>query len=177
MPQSKSLLDYKQYFKLVQLIPEFAQSKLRPIVLFYKYPKPDGVIGRYDREAFNIYGDATAHWKLSAENPKPYPKITEGFNNDILKTLINFRDSADHKKAKLYITFPGYQYSSYKNSINAIKQVEQQLKDNHFLLISSPQEYIIPDSLIFDTPYHLTKKGVDLRTGLLIRDLKKVIKR
>ncbi len=76
----------------------------------------------------------------------------------------------------MYITFPGYQYSSYKNSVAAIKQVEQQLKDNHFLLISSPQEYTIPDSLIFDTPYHLTKKGLDWRTGILIQDLKRVVK-
>jgi len=176
VPQTKDLLDYKQYFKLMQLIPEFAQSKLRPILLFYKYPT-DTIIGRYDRKAFNAYGDACAHWKLSAENPKPYPAITQSFNDDILKTLINFRDAVNLKKAKLYITFPGYQYSSYKTSVAAVKQVERQLKDHHFLLISSPEEYIIPDNMIFDTPYHLTKKGVDHRTGLLIRDLKKALKR
>lgn len=176
VPQTKALLDYKQYFKLVQLIPEFAQSKLRPILLFYKYPK-DTIVGRYDRKAFNAYGDACAHWKLSAENPKPYPAITQSFNDDILKTLIHFRDAVNLKKAKLYITFPGYQYSSYKTSVAAVKQVERQLKDHHFLLISSPEEYIIPDNMIFDTPYHLTKKGVDYRTGLLIRDLKKALKR
>lgn len=176
VPQTKGLLDYKQYFKLMQLIPEFAQSKLQPILLFYKYPT-DTIIGRYDRKAFNAYGDACAHWKLSAENPKPYPAITQSFNDDILKTLINFRDAVNLKKAKLYITFPGYQYSSYKTSVAAVKQVERQLKDHHFLLISSPEEYIIPDNMIFDTPYHLTKKGVDHRTGLLIRDLKKALKR
>jgi len=176
VPQTKGLLDYKQCFKLMQLVPEFAQSKLRPMLLFYKYPK-DTIIGRYDRKAFNAYGDACAHWKLSAENPKPYPAITQSFNDDILKTLISFRDAVNLKKAKLYITFPGYQYSSYKASVAAVKQVERQLKDHHFLLISSPEEYIIPDNMIFDTPYHLTKKGVDYRTGLLIRDLKKALKR
>jgi hypothetical protein len=175
VPQTKNLLDYKQYFKLIQLIPEFAQSKLRPILLFYKYPKPDNFIGRYDRKAFNTYGDACAHWKLSAENPKPYPTINESFNEDIFKTLIQFKEAVNRKKVKLYITFPGYQYSSYKKSAKAINEVEKQLIKSKFSLISTPQEYIIPDSLIFDTPYHLTKKGVDYRTQLLIRDLKKVL--
>lgn len=175
VPQSKNLLDYKQYFKLLQLVPEFAQSKLQPLVLFYKYPKADNFVGRYDRKAFNNYGDASVHWKLSAENPKPYLPITESFNNDIFETLIDFRNIIERKKAKLYITFPGYQNSSYKKSVTAIKQVESQLKDQNFTLISTPQEFIIPDSLIFDTPYHLTKKGVDYRTGLLIKDLKKAL--
>ncbi|MGI4750400.1 MAG: hypothetical protein ACRYFB_07190 [Janthinobacterium lividum] len=174
VPQSRKLLDYKQYFKLIQLLPQFAQTKLQPRFLFLKYPL-DTIVGRYDRKAFNHFGDATAHWKLPAENPKPYATITASFNNDILQKLIQFKDAIRQKKAQLYITFPGYQASSYKNNITQIKQVQQKLKDNSFILISTPEEYMIPDSLIFDTPYHLTKKGVDLRTNLLIKDLKKVI--
>ncbi|RYE27029.1 MAG: hypothetical protein EOP42_19860 [Sphingobacteriaceae bacterium] len=174
VPQSRKLLDYKQYFKLFKLIPEFAQSKLQPRFLFLKYPQ-DTLTGRYDRKAFNQFGDAIAHWKLSAENPKPYPKITTPFNEDILQMLIQFRKKLDLKKAQLYFTFPGYQASSFKINYNQIKQVQQKLKAHKFILISTPEEYIIPDSLIFDTPYHLIKKGVDLRTSLLIQDLKKVI--
>lgn len=176
VPKSRTLLDYKQYFKLLQLLPEFAQSKLQPLFLFYKYPK-DTIVTVYDRKAFNTFGDAFVHWRLPPENPKPYPTITENFNNDALQALINFRKAVYQKKAKLYVTFPGYQYSSYKVSVAAIKQVEQKLKENGFILISTPEEYIMPDNLMFDTPYHLTKKGVDYRTGLLIQDLKKVIKR
>lgn len=174
VPQSRNLLDYKQYFKLIQLIPQFAQSKLQPRFLFLKYPH-DTIVGRYDRKAFNQFGDATLHWKLLAENPKPYPAITTSFNKDALQSLIQFRNSLYQKKAKLYITFPGYQFTSYKINIIQIKQVQQKLKENHFVLISTPEEFRMPDSLMFDTPYHLTKKGVDLRTSLLIKDLKKVI--
>ena len=174
LPQSRNLLDYQQVFTLVKLLPAYAQSKLRPILLFYKFPKNDGV-GRYDRAAFNNFGDATAHWKLPGENPKPYTSIKESFNWDALQALINFKNSIQQKKAKLYVTFPGYQYSSYQKSVAQIMQVKEVLKDNHFILISSPEEYIMPDSLMFDTPYHLTKKGVDYRTELLIKDLKRVI--
>ncbi|RYE29713.1 MAG: hypothetical protein EOP42_13770 [Sphingobacteriaceae bacterium] len=175
VPQSWKLLDYKQYFKLLKLVPQFAQTKLQPRFLFLKYPQ-DTTVGRYDRKAFNQFGDATVHWKLSAENPKPYAAITASFNEDILQKLIQFKDAIIQRKAKLYITFPGYQASSFKINQVQIKQIQQKLTDNHFDIISTPEEYIIPDSLIFDTPYHLTKKGVDLRTKLLINDLKKVIK-
>lgn len=176
VPQSRKLLDYQQIFTLIKLLPEYAQSKLRPILLFYKYPKVTG-IGRYDRAGFNTFGDATAYWNLPGGNPKPYPAIKEKFNQDALQALLNFKNAIYQKKAKLYVTFPGYQYSSYQKSVSQIKQVEQVLKDNNFVLISSPEEYIMPDTLMFDTPYHLTKKGVDYRTGLLIQDLKKVVKR
>ena len=47
------------------------------------------------------------------------------------------------------------------------------LKKWRFNLLSNPERYIIPDSLIFNSEYHLTKKGVDMRTFLLIEDLKK----
>lgn len=81
----------------------------------------------------------------------------------------------NQKKAKLYITFPGHQFASYKINLIQIKQVQQKLKNNHFVLISTPEEFMMPDSLIFDKPYYLTKKGVDLLTGLLIRDLKIIV--
>ena len=174
VPQSRKLLDYKQYFKLLKLLPQFAQTKLQPRFLFLKYPQ-DTTIGRYDRKAFDQYGDATLHWKLPAEKPKPYPAITTSFNEDALQSLIRFRNAVYEKKAKLYITFPGYQSTSYQINVAQIKQVQQKLKDNSFIMISNPEEFKMPDSLIFDTPYHLTKKGVDLRTGLLIKDLKKVM--
>ncbi|MGI4728247.1 MAG: hypothetical protein ACRYGB_06725 [Janthinobacterium lividum] len=135
VPHSRNLLDYKQYFKLIKLIPQFAQSKLQPRFLFFKYPQ-DTIIGRYDRKAFNQFGDATAHWKLSAENPKPYATITSNFNNDILQKLIQFKDTIQQKEAKLYITFPGYQASSYKINQPEIKQVQQKLKDNKFNLMN-----------------------------------------
>lgn len=34
----------------------------------------------------------------------------------------------------------------------------------------------MPDSLMFDSPYHLLKKGVDYKTQLLIEDLKTKLK-
>ncbi|HYI78239.1 MAG TPA: hypothetical protein VEW65_11525 [Chryseolinea sp.] len=39
-------------------------------------------------------------------------------------------------------------------------------------MIGSPEPYPNPETLMFDTPYHLIKKGVDIRTELMIEDIK-----
>jgi hypothetical protein len=39
-------------------------------------------------------------------------------------------------------------------------------------VMGSPERYVMPETLMFDTPYHLIKKGVDLRTELMIEDIK-----
>ena len=36
----------------------------------------------------------------------------------------------------------------------------------------TPEKYKIPDDMMFDTIYHLSKKGVDFRTNLLILDIR-----
>jgi hypothetical protein len=44
------------------------------------------------------------------------------------------------------------------------------------MILGSPERYEFPDTLIFNAVYHLTKKGLDLRTNNLIADLRKVLK-
>jgi hypothetical protein len=70
------------------------------------------------------------------------------------------------------LTFPALQQTSFELEKEKIKAIEKELRKRDLLLIGTPERYVIPDTLIFDTPYHLTKTGVDLRTRLLIEDLK-----
>ena len=58
-----------------------------------------------------------------------------------------------------------------------IELVESKLKENGFIIISKPERYKIADSMMYNSPYHLIKKGVDYRTLLLIEDLKKIVKK
>lgn len=171
-PQTIKFLDSKQKLKMVGLIPDFITSKFKKLL---KDDLNDSIIGIYDRKSFNSYGDAYKHWNLPKEKVKPYLAITGKLDEDVFSSLLNFREIVYSKKAKLYITFPCYQDLSFKNSSIRIKEVEQKLKKCGFILLSNPERYIFPDSLIFNTPYHLTLKGADLRTSLLIEDLKKVI--
>jgi len=171
-PNSVKLLDYKQYYSLIQKIPEYLKSKWNSLI---NKSNSDTVIGIYDRKAFNSYGDVYIHWKSPKEKVSPLGKIEGHVNNDAFIVLNNFRNFVNNRKAMLYITFPCYQDSSFINAEIEIKEVERNLIKYGFNLLSNPERYIFPDSLIYNTPYHLTKKGVDLRTSLLIEDLKSAL--
>ena len=97
------------------------------------------------------------------------------YNSDIISDLIEFKNEIQQKGAKLFVTFPCFQESSFENIKSYINKVENELKKNNFTLLGNPSKYKIADSLIFNSPYHLLKKGVDIRTKILIHDLKKHI--
>lgn len=170
-PKSLSLLDGKQDFALLQNMPEYLKSKWQSR---FK-PDTDTAVGIYDRKSFNMYGDTYTHWKLKKEEVLPFGKIDGRINNDLISSLNKFRKIVNEKKATLYVTFPCYQDLSFVNAAVQIHEIENVLKKNGFNLISTPETYSIPDSLVFNTPYHLTKGGVDLRTTYLIEDLKKAL--
>jgi hypothetical protein len=172
-PNSIKLLDFKQYYSLIQDLPIYLKSKCNGLL---NKSGLDTIIGIYDRKAFNAYGDAYLHWKLTREKVSPFGKMEGKINEDVFKSLNNFRIIVNERKANLYITFPCYQDQSFINTEIQIKEVERNLKRNGFYLLSNPERYAIADSLVFNTPYHLTKKGVDLRTSLLIADLKRCLR-
>jgi len=168
--ESYKLLDIRQQLKLSKYLPEFTSSKYSG---FFKNDNKtiDNTIGIYERLAFNSFGDVYIHWKLPAEKFSIYD-FKGDFNEDIIKSLVKFKDQVNSKKAKLFITFPCYEDSSFEYSKTKIKAVENKLIANGFTLISKPEEYKMPARLMFNSAYHLNKTGVEYRTERLIEDIK-----
>jgi hypothetical protein len=169
-PKTIGLLETKQYLKLIRFIPEYTSSKFKDIL---KSNSQDTIVGIYDRSSFNKYGDVYTHWDLPKENVKPFNSVGKKFDQGALNCLITFRNKVISKNAKIFVAFPSYQDLSFNKSFFQIKEIETKLKENNFVLLGTPERYKINDTLIFNTPYHLTKKGVEYRTTLLIEDLRK----
>lgn len=114
-------------------------------------------IGEWEKKAFVPYGnfDSTK------------------FNLSVMEKIKEFQLKIEKKGAELFITYPGYQDSSYLNAKNQICEIQRCLKKYKFDIIASPERYIIPSSMTFNTPYHLNQNGVDYRTKLFIEDFKK----
>lgn len=167
----KSNCSTDQLWKLSKKLPKYALGKIR-IGNYFK--KIDTAAMRVvDIHSFNQYGDSYKHWTMPSEkNIAPYT-IDGEFNHDALKYLIDFQQKAAQKNIRFFISFPCYQQKSFDLGKEKIKRVERVLKENNFTILGTPERYITPDSLIFNTPYHPTKKGVDIRTLHLIQDLKK----
>jgi hypothetical protein len=167
--ESLDTLDLKQWLNILPYFPRFSLSKLKPSEYFFQQSSQIGV---YERRAFNKYGDVYIHWNLPSSEFQPMGKNYKNINQNIIKEMIDFREKVLKKGAILYITFPGFQYSSFENDQENIFEIEKGLIENGFVLLGTPERYKMPDNMMFDTPYHLNKEGVDLRTQKLIEDLK-----
>ncbi len=165
-------LNREQWLKILPYFPKFALSKLKPTEYFFQQSKKIGV---YERRAFNEYGDVDIHWSRPEKKVEPFCKLPNDFNEKLIQEMVDFKEKVAHKGAKLYLTFPGYQEASFENGKEGIVEIEKKLIENDFVLLGSPEKYKIPNNMMYDTPYHLNKEGVDLRTQKLIEDLIKVL--
>ncbi|MDJ0578898.1 hypothetical protein [Crocosphaera sp.] len=170
--ESLNDLNTKQWLKILPYFPRFSLSKLKPSEYFFQQSKKIGV---YERRAFNQYGDLDIHWNKPRKKVEPTGKLPNDFNHQLIREMVDFRDKVTKKGGKVYVTFPGYQEDSFQNAQEGIAEIEKKLFEKDFILLGSPERYKIPNEMIYDTPYHLSKEGVDLRTQRLIEDLSQAI--
>jgi len=123
----------------------------------------------YARSGFNAQGDMIAHLgrvdhvDLSGTEPLEY-RYWEGIGaiNDL------GREAAE-RGVQVLCTFPCYPASVYQKDSIAIGLLGADLeRDLDVRVAGRPQEMVLPDSLFFDTVYHLTAEGRDQRTRALI---------
>jgi len=162
----------QQIYNILLEMPYYSLSKFKPNEYFFRRDS----LEIYDREAFNRYGDNSKHWNRQPKNFEPRGPLPSKLNRFSFELLREFKLAIERKGANLYITFPALQAKSFENQKAGIKAVENELRKYDFVFLGSPERYIMPDSLMFDSPYHLIKTGVDLRTNLLVEDLKMALK-
>jgi hypothetical protein len=163
------MLNFRQIKNCLPHIGNFAVSRLNPME--YLYPKTDSV---YTVDSFNTYGDHCSHWYMPRRYFKPYDtlQLNRQFNYETIRNIKKFEDAIRQKGAVLLLSYPPFQDSSFRNNVKYINRIDKELRKAEFNIIGTPQRYKLPDSLYFDTPYHLIKQGVDKRTALLIEDLR-----
>ena len=165
------ILDLKkeQLKNISKYILKYSFSKLKPTD-YFGFKESDV----YSVNSFNQYGDVYTHWFMKPYKFPSSDAISSSYNSNTIKLINDFINELEKKGAKLLITFPSYQASSFDKSIKQIKKVEKEFINNKFEIIGTPERYRMPDSIMFNSAYHLTKKGVDYRTKLLIEDINQV---
>lgn len=96
-------------------------------------------------------------------------KLSNQFKNAVL----NAQKIAKSKGATFYVSFPSIAASQFDKRFT--KDIHKFYKDSGINVIGKPETYIFTDNLIYDHPYHTTKKGRTMRTESLIIDIKKSI--
>jgi hypothetical protein len=164
------LWSIKQIYNCYPYTGKYILSKTRK----YEYVnvKEDDV---YGVNSFNKYGDVDAHWNLENrhEQIEPHKEIdTTQYNHRVIKELKLIADKFKEKGCVPLFSYSCLQEASFNNRIDAIRKIEKEYQRNGFVILGAPERYMMPDSLLFNTPEHVNKKGVDRRTKFLIEDLK-----
>ncbi len=131
----------------------------------------------YSRNGFNENGDLISHL-----DKKPFEILTGGTKfqtqdyGESIDRLNDFLVYVNDHGAQVYFTYPSYAKSEFEKNYKAISDFENQLKKNLKIeIISSPEDSALPDSLFFDSVYHLNIKGREIRTQQVIKALKEKV--
>lgn len=167
------LLSPSQMFHLIPYLPKnaFSRFKLRE----YKKEDCDSIYSIY---SFNNFGDVNLN--TSFRNNKVSFSIASMpqslINQDVLNEIKEFQVAIHKRGASLLISYPCIQDSSYDNCLSQINNVNNHIEKLGIPIIGNPIHYRIPDSLMLNTPYHLTSDGAKYRTSILIKDLNQYFK-
>ncbi len=132
----------------------------------------------YFRKAFSEKGDIISHLNNppKAINFQDFPKEFVNYSLQI-KDLNLFVEKAKLINAEVYFIFPPLAKSTYLYGKIAVESISQQLKkDIHCQILGNEKDFIMPDSLFFDSFYHLNAQGRDLRTHKIIELYKNIQK-
>ena len=160
-----------EYFDF-QLIPAISAHLNRTRKNLARNFNGDTDLGKqspYTLKSFNEYGDFTAHWnqdppeQLKKEWPLSYRKWRG------ISLLNEYNNTFKETGACMYFIFPAYAESEYRKNEKVInylyKDIVESLKVD---IIGKPIDGVLPDSLFYDTVYHLGKDGVQQRMQTII---------
>lgn len=147
-------------------LPAYMRAKLAPRSYLSVRRNPV-----YSVVAFNEFGDIDSHWDSPPRDVEPYPPLGTPFNEAVLEQLGRFQAEVVARGAALFVTFPGLQSASFRTTKEEIQVVEDAIRNGTWCVVGTAERYRVPDSLIFDTPYHLSREGSQYRTRLLVDDL------
>jgi len=160
-------LHASQHLNMMSHLPSYAFSKFKPGEYYFKR----NPLEIYDRNSINQYGDNAKHWNLPSKELVTEPSLPEEYDSQAFDRLKRFESAIRDKGATLLITFPALEQHVFEHEMKTIKLLESEFRQRRFLVMGYPERYVMPDTLMFDTPYHLIKRGVDMRTQLMIEDI------
>jgi len=174
-PNSKHLLNQKQWFHLLKYMPTYSAKKIKNYIPSLLNNKTQ-IVDIYHRNSFNANGDAYIHWELPNQtySSAPINSGNEHLNADVIPFLKEFKLYVNQQGATLYLFPPVIEQASFDHQKMIITKIAEELKNNDIAFVTEPKNYCYNKILFFNSYYHLNKIGVDKRTQQLINDLKRL---
>lgn len=172
---NRDCLRYVSFGQWLAFIPQVCLYSAKKIIDISPAVS-DGFAEIFTRDSFNEYGDEVAHYGLpssvhSGEVPSSYTKIS----HRSISELYRFDSYVKSRGAQLIMIAPSYPKPQYDLDKVVISAIEQEVQEIGVPYGIKPEDGTYPDSLMFNSFYHLTEIGADMRTQQLIELLKNTI--
>jgi hypothetical protein len=147
--------------------------------MFHNMENPQTITPMWNRKSVNQYGDFCGHHG----EPDPIdactlPLFRSAAVTDLefgaIEGLNEFDAYCKAQKANAYFMYPAIPKCTYKENIAAINAIDSFVVENCSMeRLNDPSAAVMSDTSFFDTVYHLTKEGAELRTSRFIAALSK----
>ena len=168
---NRGCLQYINPDQWIALLPNLCLYATKKIINISQQ-SVDSFESLFTRESFNMYGDEVAHYGLpSSVQSGLKPVLGNMVYKKAIRRLVRFRNFVELQGAHFMLTacpFPEMQFSLDGSTIeNIVKTV----KSEGIPFRIEPWDCSFPDSLMFNSFFHLTEKGAEIRTSQLIDSL------
>jgi hypothetical protein len=174
-PEAKKWFDYYAFPECIAepLNIRISSMRINLVKLLTKdnfHPSINDTISIFFRKSINKYGDIIAHLNNPPLKKLPLSMINELTSLDgILRDMNIFTQKMKKKNVKVFYVFPPHAESSYKKDQALLIKFDQLFhKTATFEILGHATDFVYPDSLFQDSPYHLNARGRDLHTQKII---------
>lgn len=127
----------------------------------------------YSANAINEFGDI--EWEREHKETIDNYVLSGFMDGELIDYFKYIREYTQSKGIKLVFLPPTFMKSNFKSCADQIDSLAYCLETNGVPWQSPPSRYSFDDSLYFDTPYHMTPEGADVRTKVMIEDIHRLL--
>ncbi len=163
----------RQWITVGKNIPKVISNRVDYRIL-NTFPFKKEIPATYKISAFNNNGDIVAHWgenhtllKIDVQKKDP-----QAINNHFIGWLTVRLCEIMERGVKIVMLPPVLAATEYINREDEINSIDSALRQECIPFICAPKEMVYPDSLFYDTFYHLDSLGAAIHSADLVRLLK-----
>ena len=169
---NKDCLQYVKPRQWMVMIPEIGRYASKKLINISSQ-KVDDFEDKFTRESMNQYGDEVAHYGLpSIIHSGIQPALSPGVCKKAVNRLAAFAQLVESRNAKFVLAACPYPEPQYRMDVVAINEIVESVESKGLKFQVSPAACLFPDSLMFNSYFHLSEKGAEMRTEQLIEVLK-----
>lgn len=170
LPEAESYYRFSPFEKIEILHRQFKR-------LFTREKEIQQIAGVYRADSYNKYGDMIAHLDIDTPTMLVRPLDDEIVPAESIAAWDRFWTLSEKCRAlnaRVFIVMPNYPTSQYRKNKAVIDQVFGKIKKelSFIPVLGDPTTFLVDDSDLFDTVYHLNARGRQKKTDRVIQLLR-----